>query len=108
MWVEPLTRAFGRCLLAKLWDEALTYSQIVTEDSAAPILDNTDRAGLWSDHRNMCKFSSRNAPGYALVTSSLVRYSRDAPAVISRRWALADQIKKSMRTHEASDLLEDV
>ncbi|MBE3043701.1 hypothetical protein IMZ48_14245, partial [Candidatus Bathyarchaeota archaeon] len=44
--------------------------QVVTEDSAAPILDDTDRAGLRADHRNMCKFASRASPGYRLIVST--------------------------------------
>lgn len=79
--------------------------QIVPESSAAPILDNTDRAGLRSDHRSICKFASRNAPGYKLVIASLRRYARQAPDAIWRRWQAEKAILSSMRQNEAADLL---
>ncbi|KAI0400445.1 ribonuclease-like protein p/mrp subunit [Xylaria palmicola] len=80
---------------------------VVTESSAAPILDNTDRAGLRADHRSMCRFASRNAPGYRLVASSLVRYSRDAPQAVSRKWRLEKDLIRSLRHQELKNLQED-
>ncbi|KAI0437710.1 ribonuclease-like protein p/mrp subunit [Xylaria telfairii] len=80
---------------------------VVTESSAAPILDNTDRAGLRADHRGMCRFSSRNAPGYKLVASSLLRYSRDAPQAISRKWRIEKEMLQSLRQQELANLRED-
>ncbi|KAJ3579479.1 hypothetical protein NPX13_g1089 [Xylaria arbuscula] len=80
---------------------------IVTESSAAPILDNTDRAGIRADHRNMCRFTSRNAPGYRLVASSLVRYSRDAPQTVARKWRNERDMLRSIRQKELQHLNED-
>jgi len=79
--------------------------QVVEESSAAPILDNTERAGLPYDHRNMCKFDSRTSPGYRLVVAALIRYSREAPEVISRRWKHAVEMLNSQRSQEADELL---
>lgn len=79
--------------------------QVVEESSAAPILDNTERAGLPYDHRNMCKFESRNSPGYRLVVAALMRYSKEAPEVVSRRWKHAVDMLKSKRSQEAHELL---
>lgn len=83
----------------------LCLSKVVTEESAAPILDNTSRSGLRSDHQNMCKFASRNSPGYRLVVSSLRRYSIEAPKSISRRWDQEKALMMSMRRNEAQDLV---
>ncbi|KAI1306666.1 ribonuclease-like protein p/mrp subunit [Xylaria venustula] len=80
---------------------------IVSESSAAPILDNTDRAGLRADHRSMCRFTSRNAPGYRLVASSLLRYSRDAPQAVSRKWRIEKEMLRSLRQQELKNLHED-
>ncbi|RYC59169.1 hypothetical protein CHU98_g7052 [Xylaria longipes] len=80
---------------------------VVTESSAAPILDNTDRAGLRADHRGMCRFASRNAPGYKLVASSLLRYSRDAPQAISRKWRIEKEMLRSLRQQEIRNFRED-
>ncbi|KAI0450500.1 ribonuclease-like protein p/mrp subunit [Xylaria acuta] len=94
------------------WEQEKTdlgykFDYVVTEASAAPILDNTDRAGLRADHRAMCRFASRNAPGYRLVASSLVRYSRDAPQAISRKWHMEKEMLRSLRQQELKNLRED-
>jgi hypothetical protein len=77
----------------------------VEENSAAPILDNTERAGLPYGHRDMVKFESRSAPGYRLVVAALIRYSKEAPDMISRRWVQADEMLKTKRQIEAAELV---
>jgi protein SERAC1 len=84
------------CLLVK----------VVQESSAAPILDDTERAGLPYDHREMCRFESRASPGYRLVVAALLRYSRAATDVIPRRWIDASEMLKSKRRDEAAELLQ--
>ncbi|MCJ1393162.1 hypothetical protein MMC18_006034 [Xylographa bjoerkii] len=83
----------------------VTQKYIVEESSAAPILDNTERAGLPSDHVNMCKFESQKSPGYRLVVAALIRYSTEAPEVISRRWKHATEMLNAKRSQEADELL---
>ena len=80
--------------------------QVVEKDSAAPILDDTERAGLSYDHRGMCRFESRNSPGYRLVAAALLRYVREAQGVIPRRWVDATEMLKSERANEAAELLQ--
>ncbi|KAK8035338.1 hypothetical protein PG993_010333 [Apiospora rasikravindrae] len=80
-------------------------TQIVTETSAAPILDDTERAGIRAEHRHMCKFASRNSPGYPLVAATLIRYSEAAPDVISRRWTEATESIRIMRRGEVDELV---
>ena len=94
-------------MLAPLWVKIVDADgfQVVEESSAAPILDNTERAGLPYDHRNMCKFESRTSPGYRLVVAALMRYSREAPEVVSRRWKHAVNMLYSKRSQEADELL---
>ena len=77
------------------------------EHSAAPILDDIDRAGLRADYRNMCKFASRSAPGYRLVVATLIRYSEEAPSTISRRWVEAKETFRSMRLNEVREIIPD-
>ncbi|MCJ1443755.1 MAG: hypothetical protein MMC23_004255 [Stictis urceolatum] len=86
-------------------DMGYTQDYVVDESSAAPILDNTERTGLPYDHRNMCKFGSRNAPGYRVVVSALMRYSRGAPEVIANRWVHSVERLKAQRQQEAEELL---
>ena len=54
----------------------------------------------------MCRFTSRNAPGYRLVVSSLLRYSRDAPQTITRRWRNEKDMLRSLRQKELQHLSE--
>ncbi|MCJ1403613.1 hypothetical protein MMC11_006836 [Xylographa trunciseda] len=82
-----------------------TQDYVVEESSAAPILDNTERAGLPNDHVHMCKFESQTSPGYRLVVAALIRYSKEAPEVVSRRWKHAVEMLNSKRSQEAEELL---
>lgn len=63
-----------------------TREIIVDEASAAPYLEGVERTGIEADHSHMCKFEDENAPGYEVVAEAIVRYSRQAPTVISDRW----------------------
>ena len=78
---------------------------MVDEASAAPMLDNTERAGLPYDHRNMCKFESRAAPGFRLVVAALKRYTQDAPSTVSKRWIRALEMLATKRANEAEELI---
>jgi hypothetical protein len=77
----------------------------VDENSAAPILDNTERAGLPDGHRGIARFESRISPGYRLVVAALMRYSREAPGIISVRWVQAEEMLRSKRQNEAAELV---
>lgn len=76
------------------------------ESSAAPNLDDTERAGLPYDHRNMCKFESRSSPGYRLIAAALIRYSKGASNTIPQRWVNAREMLKSKRGVEAEELMQ--
>lgn len=79
---------------------------MVEESSAAPILDDTERAGLPYDHRHMCKFESRSSPGYRLIVAALIRYSNGASNTIPQRWVNAREMLKSKRVVEAAELMQ--
>ncbi|RYP75149.1 hypothetical protein DL771_002610 [Monosporascus sp. 5C6A] len=104
----PMMKRFRICFF---WEQEKTslgikWDYVVTENSAAPILDNTDRAGLRNDHRNMCRFETRVSSGYNLVVATVLRYSREAPGTITRRWASEREMLTSMRKHEAMELIK--
>ena len=94
------------CLLARTGVVAYFVIQVVKEYSAAPILDDTERAGLPYDHRNMCKFESRTAPGYRLVVAALITYALNAPSTITQRWVNATEMLKAKRATEAAELMQ--
>ncbi|KAK4697713.1 hypothetical protein P7C71_g417, partial [Lecanoromycetidae sp. Uapishka_2] len=80
-------------------------SYIVDESSAAPILDNTERAGIGANHTRMCKFEDINSPGYRTIAAALMRYAREAPGLIAVRGIQAKDMLKTQRSTEASELL---
>ncbi|KAL8952477.1 MAG: hypothetical protein Q9222_001618 [Ikaeria aurantiellina] len=83
-----------------------SYGYVVKEYSAAPILDDTERAGLPYDHSTMCKFESSKAPGYSLVVAALMNYTLNAPGIIAQRWVRATEMLKVKRAIEAEELLQ--
>jgi hypothetical protein len=93
-------------LFPGLFETNANILQIVEENSAAPILDNTERAGLPYGHRDMVKFEGRTSPGYRLVVAALLRYSREAPNMVSVRWVQAEEMLRSKRQNEAAELVQ--
>ena len=79
--------------------------QIVPESSAAPIHDNTERAGLQRRHQDLCKFGSRKTPGYKLVAACLVRYAAAARECVPRKWDAEKAVFALTRRKEAENLL---
>lgn len=98
------------------WEENETRledgtSYIVEESSAAPIIDNTERAGICANHSQMVRFSGRHTSSYRTVVEALVRYCRNAPSIISRRWQQAAKRLAEAWSNEAmeiSDIVFDV
>ncbi|KAL9606062.1 MAG: hypothetical protein Q9179_000742 [Wetmoreana sp. 5 TL-2023] len=54
-------------------DLKYTKDYIVDETSAAPMLDDTERSGIAAGHRGMCKFESKDSPGFRTVIVALKR-----------------------------------
>lgn len=77
---------------------------IVEESSAAPLVDNTERSGIHASHFEMIRFSDKTTSSYRTVVEALVRYCRDAPPIISRRWEKAIEMLARARTDEAFEL----
>ena len=77
---------------------------IVEEPSAAPLVDNTERSGIHANHSEMVQFSDRKTSSYRTVIEALVRYCRNAPPIISRRWRKAMETFARARSDEAFEL----
>ena len=77
---------------------------VVTEASAAPMVDNTERAGIPTTHAQMVQFSDAHMSSYRTVIEALIRYSRDAPSVVKRRWLQATEARARARSNEAYEL----
>lgn len=77
---------------------------VVSAKSAAPIIDNTEAAGIHADHSNMIKFSSSASSDYRTVLAALSTYCEKAPRAVSHRWRLADTALRNMRMGELWEL----
>lgn len=91
------------------WEEIPTIlaggtRYVVAEASAAPMMDNTERAGIPTNHAQMIRFSDASSSSYRTIIEALVRYSRDAPLIISRRWQQAMEALARARSNEAVEL----
>jgi protein SERAC1 len=75
----------------------------VDEASAAPILDNVERSGLAASHSEMCKFEKAST-GYKTVAAAIMRYSKEAPSIVSTRWVQAKEMLSTQHVNEASEL----
>ncbi|KAL8720026.1 MAG: hypothetical protein Q9225_003042 [Loekoesia sp. 1 TL-2023] len=92
------------------WEEVKTDNgdenvYIVEESSAAPIVDNTERAGIHANHAQMIQFSNRTMSSYRTVIEALMRYCRDAPCIITYRWQQATESLARARNNEAFELM---
>ena len=80
-------------------------SFFILEDSAAPLLDNTERSGINATHSEMCRFSSLESPGFSIVLAALLRYTKESCTAIRLRWIEAKKFLATQRTNEASELV---
>ena len=87
-------------------DLKYTKEYIVDEANAAPILDGTERCGMAADHRGMCKFEGKDAPGFRTVVAALRRYCREATETIKARVAEASAAQEARRWSEATELIK--
>jgi hypothetical protein len=53
----------------------------------------------------MARFESRSSPGYRLVAAALIRYSKEAPSMVSMRWVQTAGMLKLKRENEAAELV---
>ncbi|KAL1962071.1 hypothetical protein VTN77DRAFT_599 [Rasamsonia byssochlamydoides] len=82
-----------------------TREFIVDEESAAPDVGGVERMGIEGDHSSMCKFEDENAPAFEAVAEAIVRYSREAPALIAGRWVEEKQHRKLQSRQKAQEIV---
>ena len=82
--------------LAVLLADLAHKVKIVEASSAALIVDNTECCGISANHSGMCKFEDSRATGYRTVAAALIRYARDAPALVAARWSRAKEVSESI------------
>lgn len=105
----PLMRNFR---IFFLWEQEQTglkllgRDYVVPQESAAPVHDDTERAGIAADHRRMVKFESPSSQGFRMVMDALSRYCEEAPPAILRRRAGAVQVLGMERQREAAETFD--
>ena len=78
---------------------------VVEQNSAAPIMDDTECSGIHATRSGMIKFSTTDSSSYRTVIAALTRYCREAPRKTSHRWEQTLAALARARSHEASELM---
>ncbi|KAI9799148.1 MAG: hypothetical protein M1833_004188 [Piccolia ochrophora] len=86
-------------------DMGVTREFIVDQTSAGPIMPGPAYAGIEATHSDMCKFESKNSPGYTAVSSTLKRFSQEASKPIAARWSEEYHLRDRRNRFKASELL---
>jgi hypothetical protein len=81
-----------------------TKSLIVDQISASPPLPGWDYFGIASDHSGMCKYESKNSPGWKVVAGTLMTWIEDAPAIIKPRQEMEARQRKQQVEFTAAEL----
>lgn len=107
---EDFSPLMSRYHILFLWEQLrtdmrYTMEYIVDRESAAPILDGTDRCGIAADHRGICKFEKVDSPGFKVVIVALKRYCMAAPARIKERLMESMNSLSEKRRYEAMELV---
>ncbi|ETS73458.1 hypothetical protein PFICI_14404 [Pestalotiopsis fici W106-1] len=83
-----------------------TKMLVVDAQSASPQLPGVGYFSIEATHSGMCKFDSKNAPGYRTVATSIRDWVGEAPDVISTRWRVEDDEKLARAKHEIEERMK--
>ncbi|KAI1435845.1 hypothetical protein GGR50DRAFT_693752 [Xylaria sp. CBS 124048] len=67
-----------------------TKTLVVDANSAGPQLPGVTYYAIEATHSGMCKFESKNAPGYRTIATAIREWVLDAPEVIVTRWRVEE------------------
>lgn len=82
-----------------------TRMLIVDQLSAAPFLPDVQYFGIEATHSGMCKFDSKNSPGYTNVSVTLKQWVQEAPRSVEQNWEEERILRQRQREGEAAKLL---
>jgi hypothetical protein len=77
--------------------------QIVDQTSAGTILPGCQYGGIEATHTGMCKYGAKNAPGYAVVSSTLKKYAMQAEVITRVRWPEETENRRRRRIARARE-----
>jgi hypothetical protein len=64
-----------------------TKSMVVDQLSASPLLPDCTYFGIENTHSGMCKFDSKNSPGWTNVSVTLKSWIQEAEPAVQRYWS---------------------
>lgn len=83
-----------------------TKMLVVDATSAGPQLPGVTYYAIEATHSGMCKFDSKNAPGYRTIATAIREWVLDAPDVISTRWRVEEDEKLARAKHEIEERMK--
>jgi hypothetical protein len=83
-----------------------TKMLVVDAQSASPQLPGVGYFSIEATHSGMCKFDSKNAPGYRTVATTIRDWVGESPDVISTRWRVEDDEKLARAKHEIEERMK--
>ncbi|KAK8137877.1 Protein SERAC1, partial [Apiospora sp. TS-2023a] len=83
-----------------------TKMLVVDAQSASPQLPGVTYFAIEATHSGMCKFESRNAPGYRTVAITIKEWAEEAPDVVSTRWRVEEEEKFARAQHEITERMQ--
>ncbi|KAI0411562.1 hypothetical protein F5X98DRAFT_357038 [Xylaria grammica] len=83
-----------------------TKTLVVDASSASPQLPGVTYYAIEATHSGMCKFDSRNAPGYRTIASAIREWVLDAPDVVATRWRVEEDDKLARAKHEIEERMK--
>lgn len=78
---------------------------IVDQISASPQLPGVTYYGIEANHSGMCKFDTKNSPGYLNVSQTIKSWVQDSPNLIVSRWDEERRMRTQQREAQAKELL---
>lgn len=82
-----------------------TKAFIVDRLSAGPQLPGVQYYGIHATHSDMCKFDSKNSPGYTNVSGTIKTWVQESPQVVEHRREAEKQKRFREKTDQAAELL---
>ncbi|KAH9906070.1 hypothetical protein F4778DRAFT_693094 [Xylariomycetidae sp. FL2044] len=83
-----------------------TRMLVVDANSAGPQLPGVTYYSIEATHSGMCKFDSKNAPGYRTIATAIREWVLAAPDVIATRWRVEEDEKLARAKHEIEERMK--
>ncbi|KAK2628803.1 hypothetical protein QTJ16_001906 [Diplocarpon rosae] len=81
-----------------------TKQLIVDQAAASPQLPDVQYFGIEATHSGMCKFDSKNAPGFTNVSVTIRSWVQECPDFIQTRWEAERMLRRQKREDEIAQL----